>query len=74
MTSSRPAKSDRTSQQAFKAGNKKSMAGGGPAKQQDPERRLGTFVSAGEASRKGSRTSGIGGQTKQKARTDKKKK
>jgi hypothetical protein len=75
MASSRPGKkTDRGSQQAFKAGDKKSMQGGGPAKQQDAARRLGTFVSAGEASRKGSRTSGIGGQTKQKSRTDRKKK
>jgi hypothetical protein len=74
MATSRPGKSARGSQQALKTGNKKAMRGGGPAKQQDPARRLGTFVSAGEASRKGSRTSGIGGQTKQKNRTDRGKK
>lgn len=74
MASSKPAKTDRGNQQAFKAQDKKSKQSGGPASQQDPARRLGTFVSAGEASRKGSRTSGIGGQTKQKGRTDQKKK
>jgi len=74
MASSRPGKSGRGGQQAFKAEDKKSMQAGGPAKQQDPARRLGKFVSAGEPSRKGSRTSGIGGQTKQKVHTDRRKK
>jgi hypothetical protein len=39
--------------------------------EQDPKRRLGNFGGAGEHPRKGSRTAGIVGQTKQRNRTDK---
>jgi hypothetical protein len=41
-----------------------------PASEQDPKRRLGNFQGAGEPARKGSRTSGIGGQSKQQNKTD----
>jgi hypothetical protein len=46
---------------------------GAPLNDQDPKRRLGNFEGAGEAPRRGSRTTGIGGQSKQKFKTDKKK-
>jgi hypothetical protein len=45
---------------------------GAPLNDQDPKRRLGNFEGAGEAPRRGSRTTGIGGQSKQKFKTDKK--
>ena len=47
-------------------------AGGAPASEQDVKRRLGNFEGAGEAPRKGGRTSGIVGQTTKTLRTDKK--
>jgi hypothetical protein len=47
---------------------------GAPFNEQDPKRRLGNFTGAGEHARQGGRTSGIVGQTKQKSRTDKRKK
>jgi hypothetical protein len=59
-------------QQSLKAAARRASKAGASASDHDPQRRLGTFVGAGEASRKGSRTSGIGGQKKQKTRTDKK--
>lgn len=40
--------------------------------QQDPQRRLGNFTTAGEHSRVGARGGRIIGQTKRKNRTDKK--
>lgn len=46
---------------------------GAPMNDQDPKRRLGNFEGAGEAPRRGSRMTGIGGQSKQKFKTDKKK-
>ncbi len=52
-------------------GNKKQ---GAPFNEQDPERRLGTFEGAGEHALQGGRSAGIVGQTKQKFRTDKRKK
>ena len=45
---------------------------GAPFNDQDPKRRLGNFVTAGEHARQGGRQAGIVGQTKQKLRTDKK--
>ena len=54
--------------------NKKSnqiASNGVPGSQQDAKRRLGNFEGAGEHPVKGSRTSGIGGQMKQKNSTDK---
>jgi hypothetical protein len=45
---------------------------GAPFNDQDPQRRLGNFNSAGEHSRQGGRSTGIVGQTKQKNKTDKK--
>jgi hypothetical protein len=48
-------------------GKKKS---GAPFNEQDPKRRLGNFVGAGEHARQGSRTAGIVGQTKQRNHTD----
>lgn len=45
---------------------------GAPVSDQDVKRRLGNFSGAGEHARQGSRTSGIGGQTKQRFRTDNK--
>jgi hypothetical protein len=50
------------------------VGSGADFNEQDPKRRIGHFEGAGEPPRKGSRTTGIGGQTKQKSRTDKKKK
>jgi len=47
---------------------------GAPASEQDPKRRLGDFVGAGEHSRLGGRTSGIVGQTTKRVHTDKRKK
>lgn len=47
---------------------------GDPFNDQDKKRRLGNFESAGEHARVGGRTSGIVGQTKQKSRTDNRKK
>jgi hypothetical protein len=44
---------------------------GAPFSEQDPKRRLGNFEGKGEPSRKGSRSAGIVGQTKQKFRNDK---
>jgi hypothetical protein len=53
---------------------KEAPVGSGAAiNEQDPKRRLGNFSGAGEHPRQGGRTSGIVGQTKQRARTDKKK-
>jgi hypothetical protein len=43
-----------------------------PGGEQDPRRRLGTFTTAGEHARVGSRTAGIVGQTKSRFKTDKK--
>jgi hypothetical protein len=48
--------------------------GGAAFNEQDPKRRLGNFSGAGEHARQGGRTSGIVGQTKQKNRTDKRRK
>ena len=45
---------------------------GAPLNEQDPKRRLGNFSGAGEHPRKGGRTTGIVGQTKQRLRSDKK--
>jgi len=45
---------------------------GHPGSEQDEKRRLGGFQGAGEAARKGGRTAGIVGQTKQQNKTDKK--
>jgi hypothetical protein len=42
-----------------------------PGSQQDAKRRLGNFEGAGEHARRGGRTTGIVGQTKQKTGTDK---
>ncbi len=54
---------------------KKAPIGSGAAfQEQDPKRRLGNFATTGEHARQGGRTSGIVGQTKQKNKTDKKKK
>lgn len=47
---------------------------GAPASEQDPKRRLGNYGAAGEHPLQGGRTTGIVGQTKQKNRTDQKKK
>ncbi len=44
---------------------------GAPFNEQDPQRRLGNFVSAGEHARHGGRGTGIVGQRKDKSRTDK---
>lgn len=44
---------------------------GAPFNEQDSKRRLGNFVGAGEHARRGGRTTGIVGQSKQKRRTDK---
>ena len=41
-----------------------------PGQEQDAKRRLGTFTSAGEHARVGSRTAGIIGQTKRAFQTD----
>ena len=46
-------------------------SGGAPFNEQDPKRRLGNFVGAGEHARQGGRQAGIVGQTRQKNRTDK---
>ncbi len=45
---------------------------GAPFNEQDPQRRLGNFESAGEHARVGGRKSGIVGQTTKKNATDKK--
>ena len=45
---------------------------GAPFSEQDPKRRLGNFVGAGEHARQGGRQAGIVGQKKQKSKTDKK--
>jgi hypothetical protein len=45
---------------------------GAPFNEQDPKRRLGNFSGAGEHPRKGGRTTGIVGQTKQRVHSDKK--
>jgi hypothetical protein len=50
------------------------IGSGAPFNEQDPKRRLGNFSGAGEHARQGGRTSGIVGQTKQRGRTDKRKK
>jgi hypothetical protein len=63
---------------ANKAGGKKKsrrantakQAGGAPFNELDPKRRLGTFSGAGEHPRKGGRTVGIVGQTRQRNHTD----
>lgn len=47
---------------------------GAPFNDQDVKRRLGNFMTTGEHSRQGGRTTGIVGQTKQKNKTDKKSK
>jgi hypothetical protein len=47
---------------------------GAPFNDQDVKRRLGNFVTAGEHARQGGRGTGIVGQTKQRFRTDKRKK
>ncbi|MCI0361821.1 MAG: hypothetical protein L0211_25320 [Planctomycetaceae bacterium] len=41
-----------------------------PGQEQDAKRRLGTFTTAGEHARVGSRTAGIVGQTKRAFQTD----
>jgi hypothetical protein len=43
-----------------------------PGQEQDAQRRLGTFTTAGEHARVGSRTAGIVGQTKRAFKTDNK--
>ena len=54
---------------------KKAPTGSGASfQEQDPKRRLGNYATTGEHARQGGRTSGIVGQTKQKNKTDKKKK
>jgi hypothetical protein len=45
---------------------------GAPFSEQDPKRRLGNFSGAGEHPRKGGRTTGIVGQTKERLHSDKK--
>ena len=52
------------------AGDKQPVAGA-PFSEQDPKRRLGNFSGAGEHPRRGGRTTGIVGQTKQRNQTDK---
>lgn len=42
----------------------------GPGQEQDAKRRMGTFTTAGEHARVGSRTAGIVGQTKRAFQTD----
>jgi hypothetical protein len=44
---------------------------GVPGSEQDPKRRLGNFTGAGEHARKGGRSTGIVGQTKQRFRSQK---
>jgi hypothetical protein len=51
---------------------KQALPKGAPPNDQDPKRRLGNFTTAGEPARKGYRTTGIVGQSKQKNKTDKK--
>lgn len=58
---------------SLNAGTGAVEGGGAPFNEQDPKRRLGNFEGSGEAPRKGSRTAGIIGQTKQKFHNDKKK-
>ncbi len=55
---------------SLNAGAKK-LTRGAPFNDQDPERRLGDFTTAGEHARQGSRTSGIVGQKKSQNHTDK---
>jgi hypothetical protein len=50
------------------------VGSGANFQEQDPKRRLGNYATTGEHARQGGRTSGIVGQTKQKNKTDKKKK
>ena len=45
-------------------------ARGVPGSEQDPKRRLGTFTGTGEHARKGGRTKGIVGHSKQNARRE----
>jgi hypothetical protein len=45
---------------------------GAPFSEQDPKRRLGNFSGTGEHPRKGGRTTGIIGQTKERLHSDKK--
>jgi hypothetical protein len=45
---------------------------GAPFSEQDPKRRLGNFSGTGEHPRKGGRTAGIVGQTKERLHSDKK--
>jgi hypothetical protein len=47
---------------------------GAPFNEQDPKRRLGNFVTAGEHARQGGRQTGLIGQKKQKFHTDKRQK
>lgn len=54
--------------------SKKKPGGGAPANEQDVQRRLGNFTTAGEPARQGGRTTGIVGQTTKKNHTDRKKK
>jgi len=49
---------------------RKPGAPSGPGQEQDAKRRLGTFTTAGEHARVGSRTAGIVGQTKRAFQTD----
>jgi hypothetical protein len=63
-----PAKAKQS--RSLNAGAKKPTRGA-PFSDQDPERRLGDFTTAGEHARQGSRTSGIVGQTKSRNKTDK---
>lgn len=50
--------------------NSAKQEGGASFYEQDPKRRLGNFTGAGEHARKGGRTAGIVGQTKQRNHTD----
>jgi hypothetical protein len=45
---------------------------GAPFSEQDPKRRLGNFSGTGEHPRKGGRTTGIVGQTRERVHSDKK--
>jgi hypothetical protein len=56
---------------ALNVAQKKQPSRGAPFNEQDIKRRMGNFTGAGEHARRGGRTSGIVGQTKQKLHTDK---
>jgi hypothetical protein len=69
MASKSKVKGNAKSQKSKAKAKKRSP--GAPFNEQDPKRRLGNYEGAGEAPRKGGRTSGIVGQTKQRNKTDK---